>query len=168
MWRLINCKGHERKRSWLNLMYYTIPEFAGKAWEKPRKPQHIPSPDRNLNPESPRYEASFSSYFLCFISSFRFIISFCSLHSWKYAHIHSSPPDCTNSTAKHKRTNTNIHALSGIRSRDLSIQAARTNASYCVATVMGTIRRVLVIVCFHRQAKLTHAVGGFLRFDKEP
>jgi hypothetical protein len=40
-------------------------------------------------------------------------------------------------TTQHRKTWTNIHALSGIRTHDPSNQPAKTHASDCTATVTG-------------------------------
>jgi hypothetical protein len=42
-------------------------------------------------------------------------------------------------TTQHRKTRTNIHALSGIRTHDPSNQPAKTHASDCTATVTGFI-----------------------------
>jgi hypothetical protein len=42
-------------------------------------------------------------------------------------------------TTQHRKTHTNIHALSGIQIHDPSNQPAKTHASDCMATVTGLI-----------------------------
>jgi hypothetical protein len=44
---------------------------------------------------------------------------------------------CLHRTVQHRKTKTYIHALSGIRTRDSSIQAAKTHAPDRAATEMG-------------------------------
>jgi hypothetical protein len=43
-------------------------------------------------------------------------------------------------TTQHRKTRTNIHALSGIRTHDPSKQPAKTHASDRTATVIGKVR----------------------------
>jgi hypothetical protein len=49
-----------------------------------------------------------------FLNFYHFLFLY-PLHSWKYAHIRSSPLEWTNRTTQHRKTNTNIHPLIGIR-----------------------------------------------------
>jgi hypothetical protein len=72
--------------------------------------------------------------FCIFLYFFSFII-----FSVLYAHIHSLPSKCTNRITQHRRTNTNIHSLSGIQTHDLSIQAPKTHAPNCATTVISQI-----------------------------
>jgi hypothetical protein len=161
MWRLINCKGRERKRSWFNLMYYIYyPRICRQGLRKTTKTSAYPVSGPKFEPGiSPIRSFFLFLFFFCFISSFRFIICFCSLHSWKYAH----------QTALTAQQNIGGQAQTYPCLKRNSIPWPQyPSGQDCVATVVGTIRRVLVLACFHRQTKLTHAVGGFLRFDKEP
>jgi hypothetical protein len=44
---------------------------------------------------------------------------------------------CLHSTAQHRKTRTDIHALSGIRTRDSSVRAIKVQAPERAATVIG-------------------------------
>jgi hypothetical protein len=78
----------------------------GTCLEELRKPRNNfnrnrLSPDRYLNSGPPEYEVGMLTTFLHFFSVSA-LFFFCSLHSWKYAHIHFSPSKCTN-TERHSR-----------------------------------------------------------------
>jgi hypothetical protein len=67
-----------------------------------------------------------SRILLSFIFS---VLSFILLSTFLEVHTHTFfTSKCVNNTTQHRRTNTNIHALNGIRSHDPSIQATKTHA----------------------------------------
>jgi hypothetical protein len=56
-------------------------------------------------------------------------------------------------TTQHRKTRTNIHALSGIRTHDPSNQLAKTHASDRTATVTGIIYELIIVeLTFNRPA----------------
>jgi hypothetical protein len=74
-------------------------------------------------------------FFLYFIFIFLF---FCLSTFWAvFTRAFAAPSVITNRTIQNRRTNTNIHALSEIRTHDSSNQAAKTHASLHAAAVTG-------------------------------
>jgi hypothetical protein len=63
----MNCKGYVRKRSYLNLRYYSDICLEGlrKTMKKLSKSSRCPSQD--LNAGSPEYESGLLATFLCYI-----------------------------------------------------------------------------------------------------
>jgi hypothetical protein len=61
-------------------------------------------------------------------------------------------------TTQHRKTRTNIHALSGIRTHDPSNQPAKTHASDCTATVTGC-------ECYYGYKIMENEMGGASRTD---
>lgn len=95
-------------------------DYTGIAWWNWRKLREISGP--RFEPGMSRIWSKTAKTFLSFpfffplsFLTFSILFFFCSLHSWEYAHIHFSPSMCTNRTTQHKRTETNIHVLSGIK-----------------------------------------------------
>lgn len=88
--------------------------------------------DLVLNPglrcESPSTNILLSFFIFFYFLLVLFYYFVCFLQSWKYAHLYYLPSKCTLLTGQqHRRTNSNIHALSRIRSHDLCIQTFKTH-----------------------------------------
>jgi hypothetical protein len=54
---MVKCKGHGRKRSWPNLRYYLGICLEGLIKTTKNLSEDSWSPGRDLNPETPEYEA---------------------------------------------------------------------------------------------------------------
>lgn len=153
---MMNCNGRGRKRSCSNIT--TIQAFGAteKNHEKPKLQQAASVPGFELG-----ISLIGSGKFLSlYVSSLFQIYFFCSLHSWTHADMHSPPSECTNRTTRHRRTNINIHEISGIRTHALNIQEPvlllihliRQTGNYVSANIFSVVRLatiVMFICCRH-------------------
>jgi hypothetical protein len=112
----------ERKRSWPNLTYYS-----GISMDRLRTTTEISAKIAGFEPGFFWMRCRSANHF--FIHFFYFIFSFFCLSCLSTFRV------VLLLTGQHRRTKTNIHVLSGIRTHDPSNQADKTHASDRTATV---------------------------------
>jgi hypothetical protein len=159
----MNWKGCERERLWSGWMYY--PGICQKGLRKTIKilRQNSQSPSWDLNLGPPEYDKGvlttrplYSAYNLYSSPDLFFFVALQSLRDLGrltyrrflelFRHMVGLPGRVISPsqglylhrTTQHRKTRTNIHALSGIRTHDPSNHPAKTHGSDRTATVTGT------------------------------